>query len=126
VSARAGLVYFAVVFAAGVVLGTLRVLVVAPALGEVAAVVLELPLMLAVSWIACGRIVERLRVPPHWRARAAMGAVAFGVLMAAEAGLAILAFGRSPAEHLVSYRDTAARLGLAGQVAFALMPLLRR
>lgn len=123
---RAGIVYFGVVFAAGFVLGTLRVLVVVPRLGEAAAVALEVPVMLAIAWIACGRIIAALRVPGDWPARATMGAVAFALLMAAETALAILAFGRSPAEHLASYREAAALLGLAGQVGFGLMPLLRR
>ena len=59
-SLGAGLAYFAVVFAAGFVLGTLRVLVVAPHLGEIAAVVAELPIMLAVSWIICGWLLGRV------------------------------------------------------------------
>lgn len=124
--ARAGFLYFALVFAAGAALGTLRTLALVPVLGEVPAVVLELPVMLALSWIACGFVIARLRVPARWPVRAGMGAVAFVLLMAAEAALGILAFGRTAGAHLAAYRDAPALLGLGGQVAFGLMPLLRR
>ena len=39
--------------------------------------------------------------------------------------LAILGFGRSPAEHFAAYLAAPALLGLAGQIAFALLPLLQ-
>ena len=121
----AGIAYFAIVFAAGFVLGTVRTLVLAPAVGPVAAVALELPVMLGLSWVACGWLVRRFAVPPAWPARLAMGAIAFALLMAAEAGLALLAFGQSPATYLAGLGSSAGLLGLAGQVAFALVPVVR-
>lgn len=123
---RAGLVYFAIVFAAGFVLGTLRVLVVVPRIGELSAVVAELPILLGVSWIACGHAIRRSEVGATSDARGTMGLVAFGVLMAAEFLLASVGFGRSPAEHLSRYAEPAQALGLAGQMAFGAMPLFRR
>jgi hypothetical protein len=122
---RAVVAYFAIVFAAGFALGTLRVLTLAPHLGETGAVLIELPVMLAVSWLACGAVLARWRVPPGWRHRLATGGVAFALLMAAELGVSVLAFSRSVAEHLATYRTWGAALGLAAQVAFAAMPLVR-
>jgi hypothetical protein len=121
----AGVTYFAVVFAAGFALGTLRVLTLAPYLGDAGAVVIELPIMLAFSWLACGLILHRWRVPAGWRQRLAMGGVAFALLLAAELGVSVLAFGRTVAEHVATYRSWGAALGLAGQLAFAAMPLVR-
>ncbi len=123
---RAGVAYFAIVFAVGFALGTLRVLTLAPYLGEAGAVLVELPVMLAVSWLACGLVLDRWRVPAGWRHRLAVGGVAFALLMAAELGVSVLAFGRSVGEHFATYRSWGAALGLAAQVAFAAMPLVRR
>jgi hypothetical protein len=119
---RAGVLYFAVVFAAGFALGTLRVLALAPALGETAAVALELPFMLAIAWLACRWIVRCLAVPATIPARAAMGTLAFALLISAELALAV-ALGRSPGAALAALATTPGLLGLAGQIAFALMPL---
>lgn len=124
IALRLGLAYFAAVFAAGFVLGALRVLAVAPRLGETGAVVLELPVMLAVSWLVCGRLLRGRRLSAGQAL--AMGGVAFACLMLAEAGLSVLAFGRSLATHIALYAELPHRIGLAGQAAFAALPLLRR
>lgn len=121
----AGALYFAVVFAAGFALGAIRGLVIAPAIGETAAVAIELPIILAISWMACHWIVARTAIAPTISARAIMGASAFTLLIAAEALLA-LGLGRSLTEHLATYRDAASLLGLTGQLAFAAFPLLQR
>ncbi|MCM0020748.1 MAG: hypothetical protein NBV67_12195 [Tagaea sp.] len=123
---RAGAVYFALIFALGFVLGTARVLAVAPAIGELLATTIELPIMLAASWIVCGWCLRRFDVPAVWTHRATMGAVAFALLMAAEASLSILLAGRSLAEHLARYAETGPALGLVAQFAFAAFPLVRR
>ncbi len=125
-SVRAGLVYFAIVFAAGFALGTLRVLVVAPHIGELPAVLAELPVLLGVSWVACGYAIRRCDAGATFDARGTMGLVAFGVLMVVEFLLANVGFGRSLAEHLSRYAGPAEALGLAGQMVFGAMPLFRR
>lgn len=122
---KAGIAYFAIVFAAGFLLGTLRVLVLAPRLGEQSAVLAEMPVILAISWVACGWIVRRFGVPAILAARLTMGGVAFALLMGAEIGASVLAFGRTLAEHFAAYRTAPSRLGLAGQAAFALFPAIQ-
>lgn len=124
-SLLAALVYFAIVFAAGFAMGMARVTALAPRLGEFAAVALELPVMLVVSWFSCRRLVGRLRVPAHIAPRAVMGGVAFVLLMAAEMTLAVAGFGRTPVEAVLEFAKPAGALGLAGQIAFALFPLLQ-
>jgi hypothetical protein len=124
-SIKAGVAYFAVVFGAGFVLGTLRVLLLAPQIGETAAVFVELPVILTISWFACGWIVRRFFSASTVQTLAAMGAVAFGLLMAAEAALSVFVFGRSMGEHLDTFRTVSGAIGLAGQVVFALLPLIR-
>lgn len=122
----ASLLYFAAVFAAGVALGAVRALLLEPRLGAVPAVLLELPVMLAISWTLCGVIIRRLMVPAGAGRRAAMGGLAFLLLIAAEAALAILGFAEAPAAFLARLAAPPGLLGLAGQVLFALMPLARR
>jgi hypothetical protein len=125
-SVRAGLAYFAVVFAAGFALGTLRVLVLVPRLGDpLAAVILELPIMLALSWVACRWLVARFDVPTALVDRLVMGGLAFAVLMLAEFGVSALGFGRTLSAHLEQYRQLPALLGLVAQIAFASFPTVQ-
>ncbi len=123
---KAGVAYFAIVFAAGFVLGTARVLLFVPLLGELPATLLELPLMLAISWLVCGRLVNRFQVPQRIPARALMGAVAFILLMIAELILSLTIFKRPVQDFTNELATPQGMLGLAGQIAFALMPLIRR
>jgi hypothetical protein len=118
----AGFRYFLVAFAAGILLGTLRVLVLAPAFGPAAAVLIELPVILGIAWIACRPLARRL--PATAGARLAMGGVAFVLLMTAE-GVLGSALGRPLAIQVREMGTAAGLLGLAGQVAYALLPVLR-
>ena len=123
----AALAYVATVFAAGFLLGTLRVLIVAPRLGEFRAVALEAPVILLISWIVAGRVLRRWPVAAGGlRALAAMGALAFALLMLAESTLATLAFGQTLPEWFAALATPAGALGLAAQIGFAAIPALRR
>lgn len=93
-----GTAYVVAVFAAGFVLGVLRTLVLVPLLGELAAVLMELPVILT---------------------------IAFLLLMLAEGGLSTLLAGRSLSEHLALYAQLPHQVGLAGQLAFALLPWIQ-
>ncbi|MFN3990738.1 MAG: hypothetical protein ACK4IS_10820 [Erythrobacter sp.] len=121
---RAASAYWAVVFALGFVLGTLRTLWLAPAVGVTAATIMELPIMLAASWWAAGLLVRRFALVTAGAALK-MGALAFALLMAAELALAMGLMGKSPGEWLGGFAAFHAQLGLAGQIAFALMPWWR-
>ena len=118
-----GIAYAAAVFSAGFVLGVLRTLVLVPLLGELAAVLVELPVILTIAWLVCMRILRRWLLLPN--AAAAMGAIAFLLLLLAEAGLSTLLVGRSLAEHLALYPQLPHQLGLAGQLAFAVFPWMQ-
>jgi hypothetical protein len=123
---KAGMVYFAVVFAAGFALGVVRVLYVIPRLGETRAVLIEVPLMLALSWWMCGAVIRHFSVPKRTADRAMMCATALVLLMLGELAVAMLAFGRSAAEFLNSLANPNGTIGLAGQMAFVLFPLIRK
>ncbi len=118
-----GTAYVVVVFAAGFVLGVLRTLVLVPLLGELVAVLVELPVILTIAWLVCTRILWRWPLSPA--SAVGMGAMAFLLLMGAEAGLSTLLADRSLVEHLGLYSQLPHQVGLAGQLAFALFPWIQ-
>jgi len=121
----AGLAYFALVFAVGFVLGALRVLAMAPLLGEFLAVALEVPAMLAISWVACASLTRRFAVPAEMPARLVMGGVAFVLLLGAEIVLSATVFGRGPAAFANELARPTGAAGFAGQVLFAHIPWIQ-
>ena len=123
--AAAGAAYFALAFAAGFLLGSARVLLLAPRIGETMAVLAELPVMLALCWIIARWSIARFDIAPRPAPRLAMGAIAFVLLMLAEFAVSTLGFGRTAVGHFARYADGAALLGLAGQILFALFPAIR-
>lgn len=120
---RAALAYFGLVFAAGFVMGTIRVLLVEPYLGPAWAVALELPVMLGISAVAARWIVKVLAVEPATAPLLRMGLLALALLVAAETALGLLAFGQSVSDQLAAYVGPRGMLTLAGQIGFGLMPL---
>lgn len=122
---KAAFAYFSVVFAIGFALGTLRVVVTAPVLGETWATILELPVMLAASWIVCKWAMARWRIPPTAPSRLATGGLAFAFLIGAEIALGVAAFGRTLEQVFASYRQTGPLLGLLAQILFGLFPRIQ-
>jgi hypothetical protein len=121
---KAGALYAIVVFSIGFILGTIRILLLAPRLGETAAVIVEVPIILAASWPVCRWCVDWLNVRRTVPVRSLMGLVAFLALMLAEVGLgAVLA--RSIIDQLAMYQSASGAIGLAAQVIFAIFPVLQ-
>jgi hypothetical protein len=96
---KAGALYFAVVFGAGVALGTLRVLWVVPRLGTRTAELREAPVMLAVTVFAARWIVRRLEMPSIWTRRLSMGYIALAFLLIAAFTLVLGVRGLSIREY---------------------------
>lgn len=119
----AGAAYFALIFPVAFLLGVLRTLVLVPLTGELIAVALEVPVLLAIAWWVA-RWLGR-SVPATARARAAMGLVAFALLMIAELALAVLILDLPAAVFLSGMTTAPGLLGLTGQVAFGLIPLVQ-
>ena len=123
---KAGLAYFGAVFVVGSALGAVRVLVLVPRLGETASVLLEVPVILVVSWRLSGWTTQEFRVSSAVSRRLLMGVVAFALLMLAEMGVSVFAFGRSIEDHFAAYRSSQGVIGLIAQIAFAFIPLMQR
>jgi hypothetical protein len=86
---KAGVLYFALVFGAGFVLGTIRTLWVVPRFGKTIAELMETPIMLVVTIVAARWIVHRLAVPSVPSSRLGMGFIALGLMLVAEFGLVL-------------------------------------
>lgn len=124
-AAFAGALYAMGMFAIGFAMGGVRLLLLVPMLGELLAVVIEVPIMLGFSWLLCGRAIQHWEVLPQLSIRVVMGVSAFGCLMIADTILGIFAFGNSFGELLARWGSAAGAIGLAGQVMFGLFPLVR-
>lgn len=114
----------AAVFAAAFVLGTFRILVLVPRLGELAAVTLDVPVVLGLSWLVAGRALRHWPLPRPGQ-RLAMGGLAFALLMLGETILGVTLFGRTLAGSLAAMATLPGLVGLAGQIGFGLIPALR-
>jgi len=82
---RTAVFYFALVFGAGFLLGTLRVLLVVPAIGTRAAELLEMPLMLAVVAAAARYVTRRFSHAIHSKTGwLQVGGIAFAFVLCAD------------------------------------------
>jgi hypothetical protein len=120
---KAGVLYFALVFGMGFVLGTIRTLLVVPRVGARTAELMEAPIMLVVTIVASRWVVLRLTVPPGTSARLGMGCIALLLLLIAEIGL-LWFRGLTIPEYIASRVPVARTVYYAMLVVFAVMPLL--
>jgi len=122
---KAAMVYWAMIFALGFLLGAIRTYWIVPALGDVTiAVLAEIPFMLAASWWCARTLVRRYAVDRTAR-RAVMGGLAFALLMAAEATVGLILAGEKLSVWLAGLWHMPGILGLAAQILFALFPLFQ-
>ena len=121
---KAGVLYFALVFGAGFILGPIRILWVVPRFGTRMAELMETPIMIAVIIVAARWIVQHLAVPPTTSSRLGMGCIALGLLLVAECTLVLWLRGISISEYFAS-RDPVSRTVYSMSLGvFAIMPLL--
>ncbi len=119
----AATIYFLALFALGFVLGTIRVLFLAPKIGVLGATLAEVPLMLIAAFFICRWAIGRWKVPPGLLERGAM-ALWFLVLLALfETLVGVALFGRTLAGTWAGLATTAGLLGLTAQAIAALLPL---
>jgi hypothetical protein len=120
---KAALSYFLIVFAAGFVLGSIRVPLLVPRLGVRMAELLEMPLMLAAILWASRRLARHH--PELSRARRlAAGGLALGFMLVAELAVAFMLAGQSTAEYIASRDPVSGSAHLVSLAVFALAPAL--
>ena len=115
--------YFLALFSLGFVLGTIRVIFVVPRVGELAATIAEVPVMLAAAYFVCRWAIRRWQVPPAIAVRLAMVPWFLALLFAFEALLGAILFGRSVAEQWVALSMPGGLVGISAQIIAALLPL---
>lgn len=121
---RSALLYFSLVFAAGTILGTMRTLLLVPHVGAFAAVLIEIPVMLALSWQAL-KMALWLRPVTTGLPRIGMGMLAFTFLMGAEFLLSRQLADMDLASFVQSIGSPEGLAGLGAQIVFASLPLLQ-
>lgn len=122
-SLKFGAIYFALVFGAGSVLGPVRILWLAPLVGERLAELIEAPIMLVVIVAAARWVVRRLGVSARRRERLAVGLVALALLLISESTVVLGLRGLSIAEYAAGRDPVAGAVYLVMLALFAAMPL---
>ena len=122
---KGALLYFAVVFGAGFLLGTVRILIVAPYLGTRAAELIELPVMLMVTIVSAKCLVQWLSIKSGLH-RLTMGSVALILLLFAEFTFVLWVRGLTIKTYFATQDPVSGTVYLITLVLFALMPLLFR
>ena len=123
---KSGALYFATVFGAGFALGTVRVLLVAPRVGERTTELMEAPVMVAVSFLAARWIVRRFALPPAPSQRLAVGLIALVLMLAFEFGFVLQLRGLTIAEYFATRDPVSGTVYYLSLALFALFPLLLR
>ncbi len=120
---KAGALYFALVLAAGFVLGTIRTLWLVPRLGVRAAELMETPIMIAFSILAARWVVQHVRVPPLWPRRLAMGTIALGLMLLAEFTFVLWVRGLTIRQYLETRDPISGAAYFLALGAFAVIPV---
>ncbi|OQW32783.1 MAG: hypothetical protein A4E19_05335 [Nitrospira sp. SG-bin1] len=120
---QAAVLYFLLVFGAGFVLGTGRVLILVPLLGERTAELLEMPLMLAVIVVAA-RWMARHRLDGRQSSALSVGVIAMGLVLLADLAVGMWLRGMSVAEVFLNRDPVSGTAYYTALLLFALMPVV--
>jgi MFS family permease len=121
---KAGALYFALVFGAGFVLGTIRALWIVPSFGTRIAELMEAPIMFVVTILAARWVARRLTIPPSLPGRLAVGLVALGLLLLTEFTVVLWLRGLTIAKYLANRDPVAGTVYIVMLGVFGTMPLL--
>ncbi|MBI1407437.1 MAG: hypothetical protein GC145_15095 [Caulobacter sp.] len=120
----AAMLFGLAMLAAGWLLGPVRVLLIEPRLGSVAAVWLEAPIMLAVILVSARWVSRRFRLAGDLAARLTVGSLALALVIAAELAGALALRGQAPAETLAALLAPAGLPVLGLYLVVLLAPVL--
>lgn len=119
---KAGMTYFMLVFGAGFVLGSVRVLLLVPRLGERAAELIEMPFMFVVVLVSARFIIKRFSLPANALPCLGAGFLALCLLVVAEIILGVALQDQTLGDYLASRDPVSGIVYLVMLVLFAVMP----
>jgi hypothetical protein len=120
---KAAILYFALVFGAGFVLGIMRTLWLVPRVGERTAELVETPLMVIVVFLAARSIVGRMNVLTLAQ-RLEIGALALLLLLLAELGVVLFLREQSLGAYVATRDPVSGAAYLLALALFAAAPTL--
>ena len=121
---QTAVLYFLLVFGAGFVLGTGRVLFLVPLLGERTAELLEMPLMLGVIVFAARWIVRHRLAAPRLSTTLSVGFLSLGIILFAELGVGMWLRGMSATEVFLNRDPVSGTAYHISLLLFAVMPAI--
>lgn len=121
----AGVLYFALTYLAGFAFGSVRERVLVPRIGQLVSTLIEVPIMLAATYLAAHFVVG-WHSPLEMHDRLIIGGVGFALLMTAEGIFSGLLRGWTVAQWLSHFKKADGAISLAMFVVFAFMPLAVR
>lgn len=121
---KAAGLYFALVFGAGFVLGTIRVLLIVPIVGTRTAELLEAPLMLIVVIVSARWVVRYLDVRPTAASRLGMGGMALTMVLMLDFTVVLWIRGLSFSQYTEAFDPVAGTAYFVMLGVFSVMPFL--
>ena len=121
---KAAGLYFVLVFGAGFVLGTIRVLWLVPALGTRTAELVEMPVMLAIVILSARWVTQYVQVTPTASSWLGMGGMALAMVLALDFTVILWIRGLSFRQYVEMFDPIAGTTYFMMLEIFAVMPFL--
>jgi len=121
---KAGALYFALVFGAGFVLGTIRTLWIVPRFGARTAELMEMPIMFVIIVLAAPWVARHLHVPCTVATRLGVGLIALAFLLTMEFTVVLWLRGLTISEYIQQRDPVSGIVYIIMLGVFAVMPIL--
>ncbi len=115
--------YVALTFVAGFVVGMVREFIVRPMTGETAALLIEAPVMLVITFMAARWALTKMMPDADVNGRLKMGLIAFAWLMLLEIGGNYVLRGQTPGQWITHLQTLPGMISLLLFATFPLMPV---
>lgn len=119
---KAAGIYFTLVFGAGFVLGTIRVLWLVPAVGTRTAELFEMPMMLAIVILSARWVTHQFQIPATASSRLGMGGMALAMVLVFDFTVILWIRGLSFRQYVEAFDPVAGTAYFVMLGLFALMP----